>query len=116
MSTSSIVYATDKKHTKVDFPEARIYEETLNILLYENRDEPDLELIQATSSRVAAVGASSRSSHASDEEEDGIRKLSISSTPNMRVDVPSGSNRDIDSHSVYSSVTRNLERMRSKKS
>ncbi|XP_074594293.1 BTB/POZ domain-containing adapter for CUL3-mediated RhoA degradation protein 3 [Brevipalpus obovatus] len=27
----SIVYATDKKHTKVEFPEARIYEETLNI-------------------------------------------------------------------------------------
>jgi hypothetical protein len=32
---TSIVYATDKKHTKVEFPEARIYEEAMNILLYE---------------------------------------------------------------------------------
>ncbi|KAJ7995095.1 hypothetical protein DPEC_G00241010 [Dallia pectoralis] len=31
---TSIVYATEKKQTKVDFPEARIYEETLNALLY----------------------------------------------------------------------------------
>lgn len=40
VSTSSIVYATDKKHTKVEFPEARIYEETLNILLYEQNTTP----------------------------------------------------------------------------
>ncbi|XP_014675935.1 PREDICTED: BTB/POZ domain-containing adapter for CUL3-mediated RhoA degradation protein 3-like [Priapulus caudatus] len=48
---TSIVYATEKKHTKVEFPEARIYEETLNILLYENRGEehrPNHELMQAT--------------------------------------------------------------------
>lgn len=46
---TSIVYGTDKKHTKVEFPEARIYEETLNILLYENRDSrPDTELMLAT--------------------------------------------------------------------
>jgi len=46
---TSIVYGTDKKHTKVEFPEARIYEETLNVLLYENRDSrPDAELMQAT--------------------------------------------------------------------
>jgi len=36
---TSIVYATEKKQTKVEFPEARIYEEALNTLLYE--DEPD---------------------------------------------------------------------------
>lgn len=30
---NSIVYATDKKQTKVDFPEARIFEEALNTLL-----------------------------------------------------------------------------------
>jgi BTB/POZ domain-containing adapter for CUL3-mediated RhoA degradation protein len=46
---TSIVYGTDKKHTKVEFPEARIYEETLNILLYENRDSrPDDDLLKAT--------------------------------------------------------------------
>ena len=33
--STSIVYATEKKQTKVEFPEARIYEETLNVLLYE---------------------------------------------------------------------------------
>jgi len=34
---------------QVEFPEARIYEETLNILLYENRDSrPDTELMLAT--------------------------------------------------------------------
>jgi len=34
---------------QVEFPEARIYEETLNILLYENRDlRPDPELMFRT--------------------------------------------------------------------
>uniref|UniRef100_A0A0N5AH72 BTB domain-containing protein n=1 Tax=Syphacia muris TaxID=451379 RepID=A0A0N5AH72_9BILA len=35
---TSIVYATDKKHTKVEFPEARILEEAMNILLFEERN------------------------------------------------------------------------------
>ena len=35
--------------SQVEFPEARIYEETLNILLYENRDlRPDPELMSRT--------------------------------------------------------------------
>ncbi|XP_051168276.1 BTB/POZ domain-containing adapter for CUL3-mediated RhoA degradation protein 3 [Leptopilina boulardi] len=63
----SIVYATDKKHTKVEFPEARIYEETLNILLYEHRNGPDQELMQATSSRGAVQGGAPPCT--SDEEE-----------------------------------------------
>lgn len=69
---TSIVYAPDKKHTKVEFPEARIYEETLNILLYENRVGPDQELMQATSSRGAGL-----SSYTSDEEEErsGLARL-----------------------------------------
>ena len=34
---------------QVEFPEARIYEETLNVLLYEDRGKgPDAELMQAT--------------------------------------------------------------------
>ncbi|XP_060528582.1 BTB/POZ domain-containing adapter for CUL3-mediated RhoA degradation protein 3 [Cylas formicarius] len=71
---TSIVYATDKKHTKVECPEARIYEETLNILLYENRNAPDQELMQATSTRTAVSGMSS---YTSDEEEErsGIERL-----------------------------------------
>lgn len=74
MCCTSIVYATDKKHTKVECPEARIYEETLNILLYENRNAPNQELMQATSPRVAVSGMSS---YTSDEEEErsGIERL-----------------------------------------
>ncbi|XP_076452755.1 BTB/POZ domain-containing adapter for CUL3-mediated RhoA degradation protein 3-like [Babylonia areolata] len=46
---TSIVYGTDKKHTKVEFPEARILEEMLNVLLYEQRGKgPDAALMQAT--------------------------------------------------------------------
>jgi len=61
---TAIVYATDRKNTKVEFPEARIYEETLNCLLYENRTGPDQDLMQATSARVAVA------SYTSDDEED----------------------------------------------
>lgn len=41
---TSIVYTSDKgKHTKVEFPEARILEETLNVLLYEKPHlQPDI--------------------------------------------------------------------------
>lgn len=63
---TSIVYATDKKHTKVEFPEARIYEETLNILLYENRNGPDAELMQVTSTRGTVV----MPPYGSDDEDD----------------------------------------------
>ncbi|XP_038160503.1 BTB/POZ domain-containing adapter for CUL3-mediated RhoA degradation protein 2 [Cyprinodon tularosa] len=45
---TSIVYATEKKQTKVEFPEARIYEETLNSLLYETMPLPDNSLLEAT--------------------------------------------------------------------
>lgn len=38
----SIVYATDRKHTKIEFPEAKILDETLNIMLYERRVENPL--------------------------------------------------------------------------
>ena len=52
---TAIVYATDRKNTKVEFPEARIYEETLNCLLYENRTGPDQDLMQATSHRQGSI-------------------------------------------------------------
>jgi len=51
---TSIVYATEKKQTKVEFPEARIYEDTLNILLFEGRAELaalDHELLLKTSKK-----------------------------------------------------------------
>ena len=48
-------------HLQVEFPEARIYEETLNVLLYEDT-KPDMELIHATTLRVAG-------SHSDDDGE-----------------------------------------------
>ncbi|KAL7293215.1 BTB/POZ domain-containing adapter for CUL3-mediated RhoA degradation protein 3 [Trichogramma pretiosum] len=69
----SIVYTTDKKHTKVEFPEARIYEETLNILLYENRNGPDQELMQATSSQIS--GAPACTSDEEEGERSGLARL-----------------------------------------
>lgn len=51
----SIVYATDRKHTKIEFPEAKILDETLNIMLYEKRtEEPPLAM------RTDATGPSRR--------------------------------------------------------
>ncbi|CAI9740643.1 POZ domain-containing adapter for CUL3-mediated degradation 3-like [Octopus vulgaris] len=48
---TSIVYGTDKKHTKVDYPEARIFEETLNVLCYENVDiKPDKDFVMPSRS------------------------------------------------------------------
>ena len=43
----------------MEFPEARIYEETLNCLLYENRTGPDQDLMQATSHRPPGDGYTS---------------------------------------------------------
>ncbi|CAG9803555.1 unnamed protein product [Chironomus riparius] len=76
---TSIVYSTDKKHTKVEFPEARIYEETLHTLLYENRQNPDAELLQATSTmRPGAI------SYTSDEEDaSGLARLRSNKQSNM---------------------------------
>lgn len=73
----SIVYATDKKHTKVEFPEARIYEETLNILLYENITGPDQELMQATSTRGAVTAGMSAYTSDEEEERSGLARLRI---------------------------------------
>ncbi|CAO2583322.1 BTB/POZ domain-containing adapter for CUL3-mediated RhoA degradation protein 1, partial [Lemmus lemmus] len=54
---TSIVYATEKKQTKVEFPEARIFEETLNILIYETPRGPDLALLEATGGAAGGGGA-----------------------------------------------------------
>lgn len=64
---SFYIYLTCHVYPKVEFPEARIYEETLNILLYENRNAPDMDLMQATSTRGAvAMGTT----YTSDDEDD----------------------------------------------
>jgi len=70
---TSIVYGTDKKHTKVEFPEARIYEETLNVLLYENRGNagPDVELMQATKGKTGAAAGY----HSDDEGEERLERM-----------------------------------------
>ncbi|KAJ0064046.1 hypothetical protein NL108_017712 [Boleophthalmus pectinirostris] len=63
---TSIVYSTEKKHTKVEFPEARIYEETLNTLLYETVPLPDHTLLEATRRRYNPCG-----SHSEEDEGPG---------------------------------------------
>lgn len=67
---TSIVYATEKKQTKVEFPEARIYEETLNTLLYETMPLPDNSLLEATRRRYNNCG-----SHSEEEEGPGGPEL-----------------------------------------
>lgn len=62
---TSIVYATEKKQTKVEFPEARIYEETLNALLYETLPVPADSLLEATRRRCCHA---QRGSHSEEEE------------------------------------------------
>uniref|UniRef100_A0A2R9A841 BTB/POZ domain-containing protein KCTD7 n=1 Tax=Pan paniscus TaxID=9597 RepID=A0A2R9A841_PANPA len=66
---TSVIYATEKKQTKVEFPNARIYEETLNILLYEAQDgrAPDNALLEAT-------GRAAGRSHHLDEDEERERE------------------------------------------
>jgi len=49
----SIVYATERKQTKIEFPEAKILEETLNIMLYEMRCE---EEEKAKAARLRGIG------------------------------------------------------------
>lgn len=62
---------------QVEFPEARIYEETLNILLYESQDGrgPDNALLEATG------GAAGRSHHLEEDEEreriERVRRIHI---------------------------------------
>ncbi|XP_030078429.1 BTB/POZ domain-containing adapter for CUL3-mediated RhoA degradation protein 2 [Microcaecilia unicolor] len=72
---TSIVYATEKKQTKVEFPEARIYEETLNVLLYETPRIPDNSLLEATSR------SRSQASHSEDDEgfelRDRVRRIHV---------------------------------------
>lgn len=60
---------------QVEFPEARIYEDTLNVLLYEHRDKgPDAELLQAT--RGYTVGGNGyHSDEDVDEKLDLVDKL-----------------------------------------
>lgn len=65
---TSIVYATEKKQTKVEFPEARIYEETLNALLYETLPVPDNSLLEATRRRNKCC------SHSEEEEAVELRE------------------------------------------
>jgi len=69
---TSIVYGEQKKHTKVEFPEAKIFAEALNCLLYENRhSRPDLELMEAT--RMGSGASSTQSDEEIEEMLDRMR-------------------------------------------
>ncbi|XP_078508543.1 BTB/POZ domain-containing adapter for CUL3-mediated RhoA degradation protein 1 [Lissotriton helveticus] len=65
---TSIVYATEKKQTKVEFPEARIFEETLNILIYETPRVPDKALLEAT-------GGGGGAAHCTDDDDGRERRV-----------------------------------------
>lgn len=82
---TSIVYAADRKHTKVDFPEARILEETLNALLYEQ--SVDTELLQATRSR-------QRVNYTDEEEEKSVSMNSANVQVVRRLALGSSSSRN----------------------
>jgi hypothetical protein len=58
---------------QVEFPEAKIYEEALNCLLYENRhSRPDAELMKATRGFGTNTGATG---YQSDEEMDDMSRV-----------------------------------------
>lgn len=60
---------------QVEFPEARIYEETLNVLLYETPRVPDNSLLEATSR------SRSQASHSEDDDgfelRDRVRRIHV---------------------------------------
>ncbi|XP_043373019.1 BTB/POZ domain-containing adapter for CUL3-mediated RhoA degradation protein 1 isoform X2 [Dermochelys coriacea] len=73
---TSIVYATEKKQTKVEFPEARIFEETLNILIYETPRVPDKALLEATGG-VAGGGGGPHRADEEDGREHRVRRIHV---------------------------------------
>ena len=108
---TAIVYATDRKNTKVEFPEARIYEETLNCLLYENRIV-DQELMQATSARLQVT------SYTSDDDDDDRHKQAT--TPTTAGGNNSGASAIVGHHGSNANTTEQrgasgLSRLRSSK-
>lgn len=73
--TSSIQSVLSAPSPQVEFPEARIYEETLNVLLYETPRVPDNSLLEATS-------RSRRQASPSEDEEtfelrDRVRRIHV---------------------------------------
>ncbi|KAG8513572.1 BTB/POZ domain-containing adapter for CUL3-mediated RhoA degradation protein 1 [Galemys pyrenaicus] len=72
---TSIVYATEKKQTKVEFPEARIFEETLNILIYETPRGPDPALLEATGG--AAGGGGTGRGEDEENREHRVRRIHV---------------------------------------
>ena len=74
-SVRPIIYLHCLSLLQVEFPEARIYEETLNVLLYENRDKgPDQELMQATRGYTVGVNGYQSDEETDDKDRRGRRK------------------------------------------
>lgn len=61
---------------QVEFPEARIYEETLNVLLYETPRVPDNSLLEATS-RSRPQASQSEDDDGSFELRDRVRRIHV---------------------------------------
>ena len=107
---TAIVYATDRKNTKVEFPEARIYEETLNCLLYENRIPPDQELMQATSYKTAVPPC-----YTSDDEDERNRREAEGGPSNSGGGGAAGASGGGDRGGGGGGVSRTVARLRSNK-
>jgi len=68
---TSIVYATEKKQTKVEFHEARIYEETLNTLLYEEGNTSNCHVQLVDQLAKASARAREREELTNNSEDEG---------------------------------------------
>ncbi len=73
ISCTSIMYTSEKKQTKVEFPEARILEETLNILLYERLDSQDAEAMHNIGTKLGSFAAAA-ACHSDEEDDHRVRK------------------------------------------
>ncbi|KAL7977523.1 hypothetical protein Chor_009472 [Crotalus horridus] len=63
--------------SKVEFPEARIFEETLNILIYETPRVPDKALLEATGGVAGGGGGPLRAGDDEDGREHRVRRIHV---------------------------------------
>lgn len=62
---------------QVEFPEARIFEETLNILIYETPRVPDKALLEATGGVAGGGGGPLRAGDDEDGREHRVRRIHV---------------------------------------
>ncbi|ETE67079.1 Kinesin-like protein KIF22, partial [Ophiophagus hannah] len=70
-------YGQGRKIAEVEFPEARIFEETLNILIYETPRVPDKALLEATGGVAGGGGGPLRAGDDEDGREHRVRRIHV---------------------------------------